>query len=363
MKFYNKNIHDLIATVGNKRIVFFGSGSWLQMIDHTELMQLKDQFMYVVDNGSLKTVKLGEKELSIYKPEILKEEEECVVILTSPVYMYEMHCQLKDMDLPDSIVCYAFPFVQMISDEKNMDVSFIKNGSQEIPKIIHSFWFSGDEKPYAYQKCIDTWHEKLSDYRIIEWNMENYDGNNHCFFQSALEKRAWAYASDYARLDVLNKFGGIYLDMDVEVFRSFDDLLCNKTILSFGNNVCINLAVMGAQKNNSLIKKMLELYDTVEPPKERNDFIKFFQPVFVRDTLAEHGIKMDGTTQRVKDVTVFSKEYFMPMDAIMYRDFEKTEHTYCVHYDNFGWSFSKDNKKEKKKRDNNLLWNCIMEES
>ena len=77
----------------------------------------------------------------------------------------------------------------------------------------------------------------------------------------------------------------------------------------------------------------------------------------------EYGIKMNGTTQCVKDVTVFSKEYFMPMDAILYRDYEKTEYTYCVHYDNFGWSFSKDNKKEKKKRDNNLLWDCVMVDS
>lgn len=363
MKFYNKNIHEMVESVKGKKIVFFGSGSWMQMINHTELMSLKNHFAYVIDNHPMDTIKLGEQELNVYRPEILEKEKECVVILTSPVYMYEMYCQLLDMKLSDDFVCYAFPFVQMISDEKNVKLDLRENGSQQIPKIIHSFWFSGDEKPYAYQKCIDTWYDKLSDYKIMEWNMKNYDGGKHWFVQSALEKEAWAYASDYARLDVLNEFGGIYLDMDVEVFRTFDDLLCNKAILSFGNNVCINLAVMGAQKNHSLIKKLLGLYDTVEPPKERKDFIKLFQPMLVRNTLAEYGIKMNGTTQCVNDVTVFSKEYFMPMDAILYRDFEKTEHTYCVHYDNFGWSFSKDNKKEKKRRDNNLLWNCIIEDS
>lgn len=363
MKFYNKNIHEMVESVKGKKIVFFGSGSWMQMINHTELMSLKNHFAYVIDNHPMDTIKLGEQELNVYRPEILEKEKECVVILTSPVYMYEMYCQLLDMKLSDDFVCYAFPFVQMISDEKNVKLDLKENGSQQIPKIIHSFWFSGDEKPYAYQKCIDTWYDKLSDYKIMEWNMKNYDGGKHWFVQSALEKEAWAYASDYARLDVLNEFGGIYLDMDVEVFRTFDDLLCNKAILSFGNNVCINLAVMGAQKNHSLIKKLLGLYDTVEPPKERKDFIKLFQPTLVRNTLAEYGIKMNGTTQCVNDVTVFSKEYFMPMDAILYRDFEKTEHTYCVHYDNFGWSFSKDNKKEKKRRDNNLLWNCIIEDS
>lgn len=363
MKFYNKNIHELIETVKDKRIIFFGSGSWLQMINHTELMKLVDNFAYVIDNHPMGVIKLGERELNVYRPDIMNGEKECIVILTSPVYMYEMYCQLVDMQLPDSIVCYAFPFVQMVSDEKNMNLSLLNDGNQRIPKIIHSFWFSGEAKPYAYQKCIDTWHEKLGDYKIIEWNTENYDGCNHRLVKNALERKAWAYAADYARLDVLNKFGGIYLDMDVEVFKPFDDLLCNKVILSFSNNVCIDLAVMGAQKNSPIIKKLLELYDIVEIPGERNGYIKLFQPMFVRNALAEYGIKMDGVTQRVKDVTVFSKEYFMPMDAILYRNYEKTEHTYCVHYDNFGWSFTKDNKKEKKRRDNNLLWNCIMQDS
>ena len=363
MKFYNKGIHDMIESVKDKRIIFFGSGSWLQMIDHTELMKLKDHFVYVIDNYSMGAINLVGKELNVYRPEIIKNEKECIVILTSPIYMYEMYCQLVDMKLPDDIVCYAFPFVQMISNENNKNVDLLKSGSQQIPKIIHSFWFSGDKKPYSYQKCIDTWHDKLRDYKIIEWNMENYDGSKHMFTKSALEKKAWAYASDYARLDVLNKFGGIYLDMDVEVFRPFDNLLCNKAILSFSNNLCIDLAVMGAKKNNPLIKKLLELYDDIELPIERKEFVKSFQPILIRNTLAEYGIKMNGTTQCVKDVTVFSKEYFMPMDAILYRDYEKTEYTYCVHYDNFGWSFSKDNKKEKKKRDNNLLWDCVMVDS
>ena len=51
----------------------------------------------------------------------------------------------------------------------------------------------------------------------------------------------------------------------------------------------------------------------------------------------------------------------MPQDVVLYRDYERTEHTYCVHYDNFGWSFDANNKNEKKRHDNNLLWSMIEE--
>ena len=52
----------------------------------------------------------------------------------------------------------------------------------------------------------------------------------------------------------------------------------------------------------------------------------------------------------------------MPQDFILFRDYDKTQHTYCVHYDNFGWSFSKDNKRNKKIHDNNLLWKLVEKE-
>lgn len=127
------------------------------------------------------------------------------------------------------------------------DIIIPKYKKEMIPKIIHCC-FSKTEKPIEYQECIDSWREKCLEYSIIEWNTENYDVNKNKYMKAAYEKKMWAFVSDYVRLDVVYNFGGIYLDMDVEVFRSFEDLLSNKILLSFGNNVCINLAVMGAQK-------------------------------------------------------------------------------------------------------------------
>ena len=361
MIFLNDTISGLTNKCAGKKIIFFGCGSWLEIIDHTGLMQISDRFAYIIDNNTRGTKPIGNKILPIYAPEKLREEDEAVVILTSPVYMYDMYCQLEEMHLSDSIICYAFPFVQMISNQQVkekclFDCDFAE---QKIPKVIHSFWFSGDEKPYAYQKCVDTWRSVLADYKIIEWNLKNYDWHKHPFVERAIELKAWAYASDYARLDVLNQYGGIYLDMDVEVFKPFDNLLNNKAILSFANNVYIDLAVTGAEKGNQLIQKMLHLYDGVELPSKQQEFVRFFQPHWIRKTLINHGIKMNGTMQLIDDACVFPAEYFMPMDSILYRDYVKTDHTYCVHYDNFGWSFGKDNKKEKKKRDNEKLWDKI----
>lgn len=43
--------------------------------------------------------------------------------------------------------------------------------------------------------------------------------------RQAYERKKYAFAADYIRLYALVTEGGIYLDSDVEVLKTFDDLL------------------------------------------------------------------------------------------------------------------------------------------
>ena len=67
----------------------------------------------------------------------------------------------------------------------------------------------------------------MPDYEIREWNMTNLPDEilNHQFVGQAIEARKWAYATDVIRLWLLKNYGGIYLDMDVYVYRPFDCFL------------------------------------------------------------------------------------------------------------------------------------------
>lgn len=346
----------------DRKIIFFGAGSWIKTIDYTSFMTLQKQFAYVIDNNPRGPVRLGNVNLEVYRPDKLFSEVNYVIVLTSPVYMYDMFSQLEQMQLKDDVECLAFPFMQMITKnniDRNLCNEIVTCNKQCIPKIIHSFWFSGEEKTEIYQNCIDTWKEKLGDYKIIEWNQDNYDCSKHPFFKKAIECKAWAFAADYARLDVLKKYGGFYLDMDVFVYKSFNDLLGNNVILSFSNNVQIDLAVMAAVKDAEIINKLMGIYDKVMIPKSREEFAAFFQPALVKPILAESGIRMDGSLQKVNNITVLPSEFFMPQEHILFGDANITENTYCNHLDNFGWSFNGKNKREKKINDNRLLWKKI----
>ena len=364
MKLYNCPLSDIGLRLGGRKIVFFGRGSWLKQIEHSELEALRDQFGYIIDNASCnEEIILSGKKLQVYSPDRLREENDCVVILTSPVYQYEMFCQLRNMELNSSVSCYSFPFMQLVTHndiDMNIYPKVISADGTCIPKTIHSFWFSGEPKTGLYKQCVESWDRVMPEYEIIEWNMENYDWHKHRFIERAIELQAWAFASDYARLDVINTYGGIYLDMDIEVFKPFDSLLGNNTILSFTNHVLIDMAMIGSKKDNRLIQRMLETYDSLSLPETKQDFSKYHQPSLLRNTLADYGIKMNGSLQYFDDGTVvFPKDFFMPLDHILFRDYTKSEYTYCVHYDNFGWSYSGSSKREKKIYDNRKLWELI----
>ncbi len=359
MKLKNCRLDEASKQFKDKKIIFFGKGSWLKSVEYSPLMELESNFLYIVDNNPQGDVTIGHRLLNTYTPDKLNHEKNVVIILTSPIYMYDMYNQLMNMELDDSIDCYAFPFMQKIT-VNNSDYSIeYKNQEQKIPKIIHSFWFSGEEKPDSYQKCLDSWPKHLSDYEIIEWNLDNYDWHKNSFLEKAIECKSWAYACDFARLDVLNEYGGIYLDMDVEVYKPFDDLLGNDGILSFSNNIMVDLAVMGAKKSNALVQRLLGLYETIVPPNDKREFANYFQPSLVRDTLAKEGIKMNGCLQRIENATVFPHEFFMPLDYVLFDNDSSNENTYCVHYDNFGWSYEKEDKRAKKIRDNGILWDQL----
>ena len=96
-----------------------------------------------------------------------------------------------------------------------------------IPKKIHYCWFGGKPMPENGQKCILSWRKWLPDYEIKEWNEDNFDIHINQYCHEAYDNKKWAFVSDVARLYALVTEGGIYMDTDVEVLRSFDDLLEN----------------------------------------------------------------------------------------------------------------------------------------
>lgn len=132
-----------------------------------------------------------------------------------------------------------------------------------IPKVIHYCWFGRNPKSELIQNCIRSWREQCPDYHIVEWNEENWDIDAYPYAWEAYDAGKWAFVSDVARLDILYRCGGIYLDTDVEILTKdpFHKFLERDAFCAFENerNIATGLC-FGAVKDCELAYRLLDPY-------------------------------------------------------------------------------------------------------
>lgn len=161
-------------------------------------------------------------------------------------------------------------------------------------------------------KCIESWKKYCPDWEIIEWNESNFDVSQHPYMKEAYERKMWAFVSDVARLLLVYNYGGIYLDTDVELHESLNELLIERAFFAFESDVYINAGVgFGCEKEHKSVETMLHYYD-------KRNFIKNGKintkpcPVgnteALKDAYAE--FVSNGEGQKFADIRILSvKEY------------------------------------------------------
>ena len=345
MRFVNSSINDFIEQYKESRIILYGAGAMMKCIEFSPLKILKDNISYVIDEkyNLIRECKFADKTLAVKHVSFVRDESNAVILITSSGMIYEMFARLDEMELSDSIICVAYPLMVLEDDHGLLDeIENINNDGhslQYIPKCIHTFWFGKEIMPDSYKRCIESWHEHCTDYEIKIWTLDDYCGNSSPFFKRAIDLKAWAFASDYARLDIIYRYGGIYLDGDVEIKKNIERFLYNSAFFSFNSFNLIDLCVFGSKADNQLIREMLDLYQNLELdlPSNRQEFSRFYQPSFIMELLTKEGLILNGRLQKLSDNIFYPMELFQPLSSVFFKTFCKQEFIYAVHTSVLGW--------------------------
>ena len=214
-----------------------------------------------------------------------------------------------------------------------------------IPKIIHLCWLSGDPYPPKIARCLDTWKKYLPDYDIVLWDTNRFDLNSSVWVKQAFEKKKYAFAADYIRFYALYYYGGIYLDSDVEVLKSFNDLLDLPYFIGAEKAQTPEAAVMGAEQGCDWIKQCLEYYrnrsflkedgsmDIRKLPEIMDCQIRKIKPL--RILTLEESLNIRQLDMQ-KEVLEFNDAFFSPK-VFDSREVEITPYTYAIHHYQNSW--------------------------
>lgn len=183
-----------------------------------------------------------------------------------------------------------------------------------IPKKLHYIWIGKSEFPARFKANIESWRRHNPDFEICLWTEANLDWSAR-YMRAAYMLKYWSRVTNLARLQILQRHGGIYLDVDVEAVRPFAPLLDNQCFLGFQDGRpdanWVNGAVFGAVPGHwfveAAIARMLADFTGTEPLDSSHG------PGHVVYMLKRYGLDRcheDGTW--IRDIRLYPRRAFYP---------------------------------------------------
>lgn len=219
-----------------------------------------------------------------------------------------------------------------------------------IPRVIHYCWFGKNPLPEDAMKCIASWKKYCPDYQIIQWNEDNYDVNRNQYVSAAYKEKKWAFVSDYARIDIINEYGGIYMDTDVELIKSLDGFLNQKMFCgweerdayyikrnpNYENSVNTGLG-FGAEAKNPILIDILEFYNKLSFYNGDGSLNLIACPHYQTQIMKKYGLDdTKRTYQKLEFCTVYPEDYFSPK-SITTGKINLTKNTVSIHHFSMSW--------------------------
>lgn len=202
-----------------------------------------------------------------------------------------------------------------------------------IPKVIHYCWLSNDPIPEKMQKCMESWKKFLPEYEFVKWDLDRFDISQSVWCQEALLNKKYAFACDYIRLYAVYNFGGIYMDMDIEVIKSFDPLLDKPYMFAYEdeNHMGIEAGIFGATPKNDFVKKCLDYYDGKHFNEVKDILFKYTLPKVMKSVYEKGKFEY-----QIYDQFTFTAKSYHTGELMV------KENTYSIHHFEGSWQSEAD---------------------
>lgn len=226
-----------------------------------------------------------------------------------------------------------------------------------IPKILHYCWFGGNPLPELEERCLASWNRYMPEWEYKRWDESNFDiASAPLYVRQAYETRKFAFVSDYVRLWVLEQYGGLYMDVDFEVYRPFDDLMDKYPAFAGyegSKRKPVMQGVIASEAHGAWVRDMLETYKVRRFILPDGSLDLTPNTSYFTDRLEAQGFIADGVEKDVYSnrrleigdriceegtflLHVFPVHYFCP--TLTTGENVRNEETYCEHKGESSWA-------------------------
>lgn len=328
-------------------IVCYGVGQRLQDLTlYFREDEIINKILFCVDkNKDLHgtKIKLNQHEVCVYSVEHLEKiSNKNIVLLITNVRFDKVLRELTQYSFGGKLEYFCLShiladFTETLAMNKILPRNIQYSDEAKIPKIIHYCWFGGKPIPNKYKKWMNSWKKYCPDYEIIEWNESNYDVTKNQYMHDAYKNEKWGFVPDYARLDIIYQYGGIYLDVDVELVQSLDELRYQEGFVGFEDQTEVNFGSgFGAAKGNRIIRELRDEYDRRKFVNEDGSLNLLSSPFIQTEYFLKKGLVQNGEYQKLDGFSIYPEKMFSSK-SLFSRRVKMTEYTKAIHHFDATW--------------------------
>eukprot|EP00475_Leptophrys_vorax_P030002 TRINITY_DN4456_c0_g1_i1.p1 TRINITY_DN4456_c0_g1~~TRINITY_DN4456_c0_g1_i1.p1 ORF type:complete len:605 (-),score=121.14 TRINITY_DN4456_c0_g1_i1:127-1941(-) len=193
-----------------------------------------------------------------------------------------------------------------------------------IPKLLHFIWFGDQVIPDEFLCCVRAWEQEVAaDWTVKLWGDGDVERLPLLRNDIDLTKLSPVQKSDIMRLEILNSYGGVYLDCDMFCIpkASGKNLaeICSSVSCFFGFSntgvVEVNNGAMGSTRGHPVIKTLLDSLDmsVTQTGNAASRVIKTTGPGFLTKNLSLIPVK----TFREHKTVILPAHVFYPLPNVM----------------------------------------------
>ena len=244
-------------------------------------------------------------------------------------FHWDFHTQHSDPRYWNSL---AIRYDKLLASQISTDLAPLK-----IPKIIHQIWLGSNQPPASFKQFSRSWkihNPKCNYYLWTDQNIGRLKLRNQLLFDSL---KNYGAKSDVLRYELLQQYGGIYVDVDFECLSAIPEFLFKQSFvggLQFNGSPEIGNAFLMASQDSTIINQTISQC-ALPSHEDAFEIFKATGPYLLSNVISANLTSPDA-------FLILPSNYVYPMPSFLASSSQKphsfiTKETFAIHYWGLSW--------------------------